>query len=129
MTEDSSEAEQLREQKHRSNPRGSPVPYQVRRRAQLAGVSSPTRLAGNSRGQPLWLTQWLTPCAPLEASGRPSGATTKPMQTCLRSGRFPGDFVRHVSIEGWGKTRFGWYLGRDNGSIKGDGALNAWQLI
>lgn len=39
--------------------------------------------------------------------------------------QFPGDFLRHVRIEGWGLTRHDWYLGWDRGWIKGDAPLNA----
>jgi 3D (Asp-Asp-Asp) domain-containing protein len=39
--------------------------------------------------------------------------------------RFPGDFLKHVRIEGWGLTRHGWYLGWDHKWIKGDSPLNA----
>lgn len=38
---------------------------------------------------------------------------------------FPADFIKHVMIEGWGKTRFGWYLGWDHHWLSGAGALNA----
>ena len=41
--------------------------------------------------------------------------------------QFPADFLRAVSIEGWGKTRHGWFLGwdRQQGWISGNAALNA----
>jgi 3D (Asp-Asp-Asp) domain-containing protein len=39
---------------------------------------------------------------------------------------FPTEFLRHVRIEGWGRTRHGWYLGFDRGDwVRGDAALNA----
>lgn len=38
---------------------------------------------------------------------------------------FPADFLKHVKIEGWGETRFGWFLGFDDGWVKGSAALNA----
>ncbi len=52
-----------------------------------------------------------------------------PLQTVHIPGedevKFPADFLHHVMIEGWGKTRFGWYLGWDQGWVRGTGALNA----
>lgn len=38
---------------------------------------------------------------------------------------FPAGFLRHVRIEGWGLTRFGWFLGWNAGWIAGDDPLNA----
>lgn len=38
---------------------------------------------------------------------------------------FPGDFLRHVKIEGWGRTREGWFLGWDRRWLKSESALNA----
>jgi len=34
--------------------------------------------------------------------------------------KFPLDFVRHVQVEGWGLTRYGWYLGWEQGWTKDD---------
>jgi 3D (Asp-Asp-Asp) domain-containing protein len=38
---------------------------------------------------------------------------------------FKADFVKHVRVEGWGKTRFGWFLGFDHVWIKSGRPLNA----
>ncbi len=38
---------------------------------------------------------------------------------------FPAKFLKHVRIEGWGLTRHGWFLGFDNGWVKGNAPLNA----
>lgn len=39
--------------------------------------------------------------------------------------KFPSGFLKHVKIEGWARTRHGWFLGWHNGWIAGDAALNA----
>jgi 3D (Asp-Asp-Asp) domain-containing protein len=55
-----------------------------------------------------------------------SGATESVKVTGLGTEAFAGSFLKNVRMEGWGRTRFGWYLGYSAGAYqKSDFAQDA----
>lgn len=57
--------------------------------------------------------------------GPPDGRARTIMVSSFGEVEFPEVFLDVVRLEGWGRTRFGWFLGWDGGWVKNDAPLNA----
>jgi 3D (Asp-Asp-Asp) domain-containing protein len=88
--------------------------------AAIAAASTETNPAGMSCSDGWFVTGYYTP-----GEDEFHGSAIDIDVEGYGSDHFPGDFLKHVRIEGWGLTRHGWYLGWDRRWVKGNSPLNA----